>query len=71
MLSSVVQFWIVRLPIVAGGGLLLGYGMPAVFWAVAISNIIGALGLGAYYQYSTGAGMFQHAAQQAQQPTAD
>jgi putative MATE family efflux protein len=67
MLSSVAQFWVVRLPIVAGGGLLLGYGMPAVFWAVALSNIIGALGLGAYYHYSTDAGMFHHAAQQAQQ----
>ena len=71
MLSSIVQFWAIRLPIVAVGGLLLGYGMMAVFWAVVISNVLGAVGLGVYYQYSAGAGMFDHAAQQAQQATAE
>nr|WP_227380585.1 MATE family efflux transporter [Haladaptatus halobius] len=71
MISSIVQFWAIRLPIAAAGGLLLGYGMPAVFWAVAISNILGAVGLGVYYQHLTDAGMFQHAAQQAQQATVE
>jgi len=31
----------------------LGWGVEAVFWAVAASNVVGFLGLGAYFWYTT------------------
>lgn len=50
--SSLFQYWIVRLPIAAVGGLVLNYGVRVVFWAVAISDFATLLVLGLYYLYS-------------------
>lgn len=50
--STVIQFYAVRLPIGIAGAFFLGFGVQAVFWAVTISNVVIAVGLGAYYQYS-------------------
>jgi Na+-driven multidrug efflux pump len=43
------------------GALLLGFGVSAVFWAVTISNIVAAVGLGIYYQHETRNGMLERA----------
>lgn len=43
----------------------LGWGVEAVFWAVAASNVVGFLGLGAYFWYTTRRGMFANAAERA------
>lgn len=61
MIASLLQYWAVRLPIAAGGALLLGFGVSAVFWAVTISNIVAAVGLGLYYRYETADGMLERA----------
>jgi len=77
--ADLVKYWAVRFPIavaavpatatfgafgvaVAPG---LGWGVEAVFWAVAVSNVVGFLGLGAYFAYTTRQGMFANAAERA------
>ncbi|MFO8113830.1 MAG: MATE family efflux transporter [Halorubrum sp.] len=77
--ADLVKYWGVRFPIavaavpatatfgafgvaVAPG---LGWGVEAVFWAVAVSNVVGFLGLGAYFAYTTRRGMFANAAERA------
>jgi putative MATE family efflux protein len=59
--ASLLQYWGVRLPIAAIGGLVLAFEMGAVFWAITLSNIIAAIGLAAYYYYSTADGMLDRA----------
>ncbi|MCH7660194.1 MAG: ABC transporter permease subunit [Euryarchaeota archaeon] len=61
MVASLLQYWAVRLPIAAGGALVFGFGVSAVFWAVTISNIVAAVGLGLYYRYETQSGMLKRA----------
>ena len=68
--ASMAQYWGVRLPFaVLGAGVLgiavLDLGVSAVFWAVTISNVAAAIGLGAYYYYSTEQGMLDRAAEAA------
>jgi hypothetical protein len=36
----------------------LGLGMPAVFWAVTGSNVVAAVGVGAYYARAVRGGLF-------------
>ncbi|OYR46223.1 MATE family efflux transporter [Halorubrum sp. Eb13] len=77
--ADVLKYWGIRFPIavaavpatatfgafgvaVAPG---LGWGVEAVFWAVAVSNVVGFLGLGAYFAYTTRRGMFANAADRA------
>ena len=79
LVADLVKYWAVRFPIavaavpatatfgafgvaVAPG---LGWGVEAVFWAVAVSNVAGFLGLGAYFAYATRRGMFPTAAERA------
>ena len=59
--ATLLQFWVVRLPIAAGAGVLLGVGVSAVFWAVTISNIAAAVGLWLYYRRETANGMLDRA----------
>ncbi|WP_336360629.1 MATE family efflux transporter [Haladaptatus sp. ZSTT2] len=61
MFASLIQYWGVRLPIAAVGGLVLSFGMDAVFWAVTLSNITAAVGLGVYFYHSSSTGMFKRA----------
>ncbi|MEM4780303.1 MAG: MATE family efflux transporter [Halalkalicoccus sp.] len=61
MIASLLQYWAVRLPIAAGGALLLGFGVSAVFWAVTISNVVAAVGLALYYRHETAGGMMERA----------
>lgn len=62
MAASTIQFWVVRLPFAAIGAFTLGWGVTAVFWAVTVSNILAAVGVGAYYFYTTNRGMLDRAA---------
>lgn len=63
--ATLGQYAAVRLPIAAVGGIALGFGIAAVFWAVTISNVIAALALASYYHYATADGMLRRAATQA------
>ncbi|NHN45992.1 MATE family efflux transporter [Halostella sp. JP-L12] len=65
MVASLLQYWALRLPIAVAGVVLLDMGVHAVFWAVTLSNVAAAVGLGAYYRYSVESGMFDRAAAQA------
>ena len=65
MVADLVKYWGVRLPIAAVGALWLDYGVLAVFWAVTISNVVGAVGVGFYYYYTTNNGMLKRAAEKA------
>jgi putative MATE family efflux protein len=59
--ASLFQYWGVRLPIAAVGGLFLAFEMDAIFWAITLSNIIAVIGLAGYYYYSTADGMLDRA----------
>ncbi|WP_135821997.1 MATE family efflux transporter [Halostella litorea] len=65
MVASLLQYWGVRLPLAVGGVVLLDAGVHAVFWAVTLSNVAVAVGLAAYYRYSTADGMLDRAVSQA------
>ncbi len=65
MISTLLQYWAVRLPVAVGGAFLLNVGLPAVFWGVTLSNVAAALWLMAYYRFSTGRGMLRRAATEA------
>ncbi|SFS12251.1 putative efflux protein, MATE family [Halomicrobium zhouii] len=62
MVSTLVQYWAVRVPIAAGGVYLLAADVRVVFWAVTISNVAAALWLTGYFAYSTRRGMLERAA---------
>ena len=68
MMADLLKYWAVRLPIAAAGAMWLGYGVRAVFWAVTISNVVGAVGAGLYYYYSTNNGMLRRAADAVSSP---
>jgi putative MATE family efflux protein len=70
LVASLFQYWGIRLPIAIVGGIFLAFEMRAVFWAVTLSNIIAAIGLGGYYYYSTADGMLDRAVE-ATEATAD
>ncbi|EMA31149.1 MATE family efflux transporter, partial [Halobiforma nitratireducens] len=57
LVATLLQYWIVRLPIAAGAAVALDLGIEGVFWAVTLSNVVAAIGLGAYYWYETSNGM--------------
>lgn len=61
LVATLLQFWMVRLPIAATGAYLLGAGIRAVFWAVTLSNVITAVGIAAYYRYEVSGGMLTRA----------
>lgn len=63
--ATLLQYGGVRLPIAAFSVVYLSAGVVGVFWAVTISNIATAVGLGLYYRYSVGSGMMSRAAQAA------
>jgi len=74
--AGLLKYWAVRLPVAAlalpatASVSLLGvtvapgldWGMPAVFWAVTGSNVVAAVGVGAYYAYAVRGGLFADAA---------
>jgi putative MATE family efflux protein len=60
-LATLLQFWVVRLPIAAAGAFALGHGVEAVFWAVTVSNVAVAVGLALYYRRAVDGGMLGRA----------
>ena len=71
MVSTLLQYWVVRLPIAAGGALLLDLGVEAVFWGVTLSNVAAALWLLGYFRYATARGMLGRAAAEAAEAAAE
>jgi Na+-driven multidrug efflux pump len=85
LVVDLLKYWAVRLPIAALAlpvgfsvsllGLTMapgfGMGVTAVFWAVTISNVVTAVGVGLYYWYTTRDGMLERAAERATGRTAD
>jgi putative MATE family efflux protein len=65
MVSTLVQFWAVRIPFALVVAVWLAYGAAGVFWAITVSNIAAAVWLAAYYRYSVDDGMLSRAAEQA------
>jgi putative MATE family efflux protein len=77
--ADLIKYWAIRFPIAVAAvpttaafgafGVAvtpgLGWGVEAVFWAVGVSNVVGFLGLGAYFAYATRRGMFATAADRA------
>jgi putative MATE family efflux protein len=63
--ATLLQFWVVRLPVAGAGAFLLGWGVEAVFWAVTVSNVLVAVGLAAYYRHAVADGMLARAASEA------
>lgn len=63
--STLLQYAGVRLPIAAVGVLLLAVDVTAVFWAVTVSNVVVAVGLGLYYRWAVADGMLGRAAAEA------
>ena len=75
--ADLLKYWAVRLPVAAlalpatASVSLLGVtvapgldlGMPAVFWAVTGSNVVAAVGVGAYYAHAVRGGLFADAAE--------
>ncbi|WP_327050797.1 MATE family efflux transporter [Halomicrococcus gelatinilyticus] len=68
MVADLLKYWGVRLPVAAAGVALLDFGAHAVFWAVTVSNVIGAVGMGTYYYYTSNNGLFERAADVASSP---
>mgnify|MGYP000126753360 CR=1 FL=1 len=62
MVATLLQYWVVRLPIAAVGIVVLDLGVVAVFWAVTLSNVAAAIGTGLYYWRATADGMLTRAA---------
>ncbi len=79
LVVDLVKYWGLRFPVAvlalpAGAAVSLfgisiapgvGLGMEAIFWAVTGSNILAALGVGAYFVYTVNDGMFHRAAERA------
>jgi putative MATE family efflux protein len=65
LVATLLQYWIVRLPIALGAAYLLEMGVTGVFWGVTLSNIIAALGLALYYRHETATGMNTRAVESA------
>jgi Na+-driven multidrug efflux pump len=59
MLSTLLQYWGVRVPVAALGAFVLGYGALGPFWAVTLSNITAAVGLVLYFRHRVGAGLLE------------
>ncbi|ELZ02251.1 MATE efflux family protein [Natrialba chahannaoensis JCM 10990] len=71
LVATLLQYWIVRIPVALAAAYLFQMGVNGVFWAVTISNIVAALGLGVYYWYETATGMNTRAVEVAQSEAAD
>ncbi|WP_255192604.1 MATE family efflux transporter [Natronobeatus ordinarius] len=63
--ATLLQYWVVRLPVAALLAYPLELGVVGVFWAVTLSNVAAAIGLGLYYWRETANGMNARAASEA------
>ncbi|WP_313693066.1 MATE family efflux transporter [Halorarum halobium] len=62
MYSTMLQYWAVRVPVAAVLAFALSFGALGAFWAVTLSNAVAAVGLCAYFRYTTDGGMLDRAA---------
>ncbi|ERJ05943.1 DNA damage-inducible protein, partial [Halorhabdus tiamatea SARL4B] len=69
MVSTLAQYWAVRVPIAVVGVYVLTFDVTVVFWAVTLSNVAAAGWLLAYFAYTSRRGLFERAAE-AQRPGA-
>lgn len=59
MVSTLLQYWAVRVPVAAIGAFVLGYGALGPFWAVTLSNVAAAIGLVLYFRHRVGSGLLE------------
>lgn len=52
LVVTLLEQWAVRIPVTVLGGMVVGYGLVAAFWAVALSTVLAAVGFGLYYRRS-------------------
>ncbi|WP_049929200.1 MATE family efflux transporter [Halopiger goleimassiliensis] len=71
LVATLLQYWLVRFPVAAVAAYPLGLGVVGVFWAVTVSNVAAAIGLGWYYWYETANGMNDRAVRSATADAAD
>ncbi len=71
MYATGLQYWAVRIPVAAVLAFPIGLGAVGAFWAVTVSNIVAAVGMIAYFRYSTADGMLQRAAEKSSASSAD
>jgi len=71
MYATLIQYWGVSLPIAAFGVFVFEYGVIAAFWGVTLSNVAAAVGIGAFFWYSTDRGMLERAAEEVRADAAD
>jgi len=64
MVATMLQYWGVRLPIAAVGAYVVVLSVPvyAAFWAITASNAVAAVGVTAYFYYSTDRGLLERVA---------
>lgn len=63
MVASLAEQWGLEIPLAVVGGIVLGGGVIAVFWARTIAVFVGVAALGAYYVWATRRGLFDRAAE--------
>lgn len=63
MVSTLVQYWAVRVPVAVVGVYVLTFDVTVVFWAVTLSNVAAAGWLLAYFAYTSRRGLFERAAE--------
>ncbi|MCG1004554.1 MULTISPECIES: MATE family efflux transporter [Halobacterium] len=73
MVATTLQYWAVRLPIAAVGAYVVVLSVPvyAAFWAITISNAAAAIGVTAYFYYSTNRGLLRRVASSMSADAAD
>ncbi|MCD2203227.1 MATE family efflux transporter [Halobacterium sp. KA-6] len=64
MVATMLQYWVVRLPIAVVGAYVVVLSVPvyAAFWAITLSNVAAAVGVTAYFYYSTDRGLLERVA---------
>lgn len=62
MVVSLLQTWLLQIPLAVVGGVLLGFGAGGVFWAETLSIVAAAVGASGYYLYGVKDGLYARAA---------
>lgn len=62
MVVSLIQTWLLQIPVAVVGGITLGFGAVGVFWAETLSIVAVAVGISGYYLYKINDGLYARAA---------
>lgn len=68
--SSVLQYWLLQLPLAAGVGLFFAESLVGVFWSVTVATIVTGVALAAYYYHLWRSGLFETAADEIERAAA-